>query len=283
MSFAAVAFYRCEGRAHRAARATIKAIQRRKLAGRGERLILPPLVVHISDVSPNEFAIHAHCHLIAKTGRACVAFALCGRCFDWQIELGERLHWGRAMKNSFLGIVALFVISVSVTARGADMPVKAPPAEPPYNWSGLYFGANFGGAWTSGSLTIPGNNLYGGITEFIAGVQLGYNVQAGHLLLGIEGDFDWASFGHPALPTPTLGSVSQNWIGTVAGRVGLVEDRWLLYAKLGGGWVHRNATLNLSGVNWQGSNTRSGSLFGAGVEYGLQSQWTIKLEYDQIV
>ena len=187
------------------------------------------------------------------------------------------------MKNSFLGIVALFVISVSVTARAADMPVKAPPAEPPYNWSGLYFGANFGGAWTSGSLNIPGNNLYGGITEFIGGVQLGYNVQAGRLLLGIEGDVDWASFGHPALPTPTLGSVSQNWIGTVAGRVGLVEDRWLLYAKLGGGWVHSNATLNFSGVNWQGSNTSSGWLFGAGVEYGFKSHWTIKLEYDQIV
>jgi Transposase, Mutator family len=33
--------------------------------------------------------------------------------------------------------------------------------EPPYNWSELYLGANFGGAWTSGSLNIPGNNLYG--------------------------------------------------------------------------------------------------------------------------
>ena len=94
------------------------------------------------------------------------------------------------MKNSFLGIVALFVISVSVTARAADMPVKAPPAEPPYNWSGLYFGANFGGAWTSGSLNVPGNNFYGGLTEFIGGVQAGYNFQVGHLLFGVEGDFD---------------------------------------------------------------------------------------------
>ena len=55
-------------------------------------------------------------------------------------------------------------------------------------------GANFGGAWTSGSLNIPSNNFYGGITELIGGVQAGYNFQAGHLLLGVEGDFDWASF-----------------------------------------------------------------------------------------
>src|SRR5215468_5686720 len=120
-----------------------------------------------------------------------------------------------AMTISFLGSVALFAIGVSVTARAADMPMKEPPPPSPlYNWSGFYLGANLGGAWTSGSLNIPGNNLYGGITEFIGGVQLGYNVQAGHLLLGIESDLDWAGFGHPALPTPTLGSVSQNWIGT---------------------------------------------------------------------
>jgi hypothetical protein len=75
------------------------------------------------------------------------------------------------MKNSFLGSVALFVLTVSGSAHAADMPLKAPPAAaPPYDWSGFYFGANFGGAWTNGRLNIPGNNLYGGITEFIGTV-----------------------------------------------------------------------------------------------------------------
>ncbi|HEV2159665.1 outer membrane protein [Bradyrhizobium sp.] len=184
--------------------------------------------------------------------------------------------------KSFLA--ALLAIFASVTARAADMPVKAPIAlPPPYNWSGFYLGANVGGAWTSGSLNIPGNNLYGGLTEFIGGVQAGYNFQAGHLLFGVEGDFDGATFGHPALPTPTLGSVSQNWIGTLAGRVGLVEDRWLVYGKFGGGWVQSNASLNFPGVTWQGSNTSSGWLAGAGIEYGFKSHWTLKLEYDQIM
>jgi hypothetical protein len=31
-------------------------------------------------------------------------------------------------------------------------------------------------------------------------------------LFGVEGDFDWATFDHPMLPFPTLGSVSQHWI-----------------------------------------------------------------------
>jgi opacity protein-like surface antigen len=118
-------------------------------------------------------------------------------------------------------------------ASAADMSVKAPKYQAPvvtpaYNWLGLYVGANFGAGWTNGSLNLPGNNLYGGITEFISGGQVGYNVQAGGLLFGVEGDFDWASFNHPAFSVPTLGSVSQHRISTVAGRFGLVNDRWLV-------------------------------------------------------
>jgi hypothetical protein len=85
---------------------------------------------------------------------------------------------------------------------------------------------------------------------------------------------------HCALPTSTLGSVSQNWIGTIAGRVGLVEDNWLLYGKLGGGWVQSNASLNFPGVTWQGANTNPGWLAGVGVEYGFKpsgQQWTVPI------
>ena len=95
------------------------------------------------------------------------------------------------MKNSVLRSVALLAIGVSIPAFAADMAVKAPPpaaATPPYDWSGFYVGGNFGGAWTSGNLNIPGNNFYGGLTKFIGGVQAGYNFQAGHLLYGVEGD-----------------------------------------------------------------------------------------------
>lgn len=74
--------------------------------------------------------------------------------------------------KSFSAGVALVALCVSTSTRAADMPVKAPPAlSPLYNWSGFYLGANLGGAWTSGSLNIPGNNFYGGTTEFIGGVR----------------------------------------------------------------------------------------------------------------
>jgi opacity protein-like surface antigen len=189
------------------------------------------------------------------------------------------------MKNLFRAGAALVALGMSVVAYAADMATKelpAPVSAPPYNWSGLYLGANFGGGWSNGSLNIPGNNLYGGLTEFIAGVQAGYNFQAGHFLFGVEGDFDWASFRHPFISTPTLGHVDQDWIGTVAGRVGLVNDRWLVFAKLGGGWVQSNATLNLPGTVWTGSSTNHGWLVGGGIEYGFKPHWTVKLEYNYL-
>ena len=191
------------------------------------------------------------------------------------------------MKTPFLASIAVVGL-FGASALASDLPTKAPAyktpiAAPPYNWSGFYVGANFGGGWTNGSLNIPGNNFYGGITELIGGVQAGYNFQTGHLLLGVEGDFDWASFNHPTFPVPTLGSASNHWMSTVAGRVGLVNDRWLVFAKLGGGWVQSSAIVNLPGSpSWNGSNTNGGWLIGGGIEYGFKAHWTVKLEYDYL-
>ena len=190
------------------------------------------------------------------------------------------------MQKLFLASIAAVGL-FGASALASDLPTKAPVnkapiAAPPYNWSGFYVGANFGGGWSSGSLNIAGNSPYGGLTEFIGGVQAGYNYQAGHLLFGVEGDIDWASFNHPTLPVPTLGSVNQKWMSTLAGRVGFVDDRWLVFAKLGGGWVQSDATVNLPGSSWSGSNTNSGWLVGGGVEYGFKAHWTVKLEYDYL-
>jgi opacity protein-like surface antigen len=192
------------------------------------------------------------------------------------------LRGSDAVKKILPAGAALFLASVGIV-HAADMVLKAPHDAPaaPYNWSGLYIGANIGGAWTRDHLNIFGNAVSGGVTEFIGGVQAGYNVQAGHLLFGVEGDFDGATFSHPALPIPTPGSLRHKWIGTAAGRIGLVADRWLVYGKLGGGWVHNEVTINVP-LSWSESHTNSGWLFGAGIEYGFKSHWTVKIEYNYL-
>jgi hypothetical protein len=72
-------------------------------------------------------------------------------------------------------------------------------------------------------------------------------------------------------------------MSTLAGRFGFVNDRWLVFGKLGGGWVQSNATVNVPGSpSWNGSNTNSGWLLGGGIEYGFKAHWTVKLEYDYL-
>lgn len=103
-------------------------------------------------------------------------------------------------RNLLVLVIGAFLdVGVTHAATAADLPVKAPvyasPVTPPlYNWSGLYLGANLGRAWSNRTLNIAGTAWDDpGSTEFIGGFQLGYNLQAGHFLVGVEGDFDWAS------------------------------------------------------------------------------------------
>ena len=56
-----------------------------------------------------------------------------------------------------------------------------------------------------------------------------------------------------------------------------------VFAKLGGGWVHSDATVNVPGSPiWNGSSTNGGWLIGGGIEYGFKAHWTVKLEYDYL-
>ena len=198
--------------------------------------------------------------------------------------------------------VLAFLISASLgfglqqTALAADMPVKAPVHKAPmvapvYDWSGLYVGAHIGGAWSNSTLTSNtiGTSWDTGGTGFIGGLQAGYNFQAGNFLFGVEGDFDWTTFAGTSGPVATpLGnlqaSASINWISTVAARFGITSDRFLVYGKIGGGWVQSSAALSVvnGGAIWTGSRTDGGWLVGAGMEYAFASNWTAKLEYNYI-
>src|SRR5215470_14926811 len=170
-------------------------------------------------------------------------------------------------------IAIAVVTAISGSAMAAELPVKAPVSArsvepPPYNWSGLYLGANLGGAWSNRTLNLPGAAWDDPFSSaFIGGFQLGYNLQAGHFLVGVEGDFDWATFGRPGFTVSSpLGPVQffdrQKWISTVAARFGIAADRWLTYGKIGGGWAQNTAAFTFpSGIPvWSGSNTSGGWL-----------------------
>lgn len=198
------------------------------------------------------------------------------------------------MRIQAAGLLCLF-LAASISAYAADIPVPAPPPPPPVTWTGFYVGGNLGGIGAGGSLT---DNLFGidftpgSNTTVVGGGQLGFNYQIAGFVVGVEGNFDWATNLRPSggviTPVGTIQTTSSDTrITTVAARAGAGLDRWFLYAKGGGAWVGNNGftVTNLTtGASITGLNNRtnSGWLAGFGVEWALTRNWTLKFEYDYL-
>ena len=199
----------------------------------------------------------------------------------------------------------------------------AAQADGPFNWAGFYFGANAGVAAGefSNSLAIvdntPNNYFFppaiaavntSGSPElrsqkFTGGGQVGYNIQSGALVWGIEVDFNSIhlkkAYGNP-LPGannfvyPTSGapyqlaeSAAATWLFTARPRLGVVMDqRTMLYAT-GGIAVTRlafsqffaEAPFTPSPETAAISKTKIGWSLGGGFELALAQHWTLKGEY----
>ena len=214
---------------------------------------------------------------------------------------------GRTIRRLFhtaTAAAALLALSMAANAAevGARPPVYAPPpiyVAPPFSWTGFYLGANIGGAWGRRNVTdsLFGLSLSNSVNNngaFIGGGQLGFNYQFGNFVLGIEGDFDGIANTNTAatgVVGPGIGTIlltsNNRWITTLAARVGVANDTWLFYGKVGGGWVGSDKftiTNTATGASITGSNTNtnSGWLVGAGIEWALAPNWSVKIEYDYL-
>jgi outer membrane immunogenic protein len=72
-------------------------------------------------------------------------------------------------------------------------------------------------------------------------------------------------------------------LGTVALRLGYAVDRILFYAKGGGAWAHDRFSITdiPSGITYaRFDQSRWGWMAGGGVEYGVTSNWSMKVEYN---
>ena len=97
--------------------------------------------------------------------------------------------------KALFGAIAL-AVSTFTSAMAADvpMPYKAPPAAPAFSWTGCYVGGNGGGGRGVNEqqpilgITFNADHNSG----WLAGVQGGCDYQVGSLVVGVEGQFDWA-------------------------------------------------------------------------------------------
>jgi len=246
------------------------------------------------------------------------------------------------------GVAALSVLAFSAQADAADIYAPAGPAPFPVAvplaslWSGFYVGGHVGGAWANLNTTdLDGywfrdatiQNIIANGTPLTTNPQLlgplhtnqsesgvfgggtiGYNIQRGGLVAGIEADFgDMGLSGSQALshapvfhnvgapPVSTLfpynetarANISTGFYADLTGRLGWAWGPWMFYGK--GGLALLEAKTNVSDQIYSrtvgtltqtwfpGATTdnesRVGWTAGAGFEYLWNQAWSVKVEY----
>jgi outer membrane immunogenic protein len=213
--------------------------------------------------------------------------------------------WGLIVNKTLITLGILAAMPVAV-ASAADMPMKSAAPVPytaaAYNWTGIYVGVQAGGAWgtnqgtdNTGSVSVPPGfegvptNLSGALGGFYGG----YNYQVNQYLVGIDGDFSWSGVTGTSADIGPLNhhllshDVQMDWITSVTARLGYTNNNWLFFAKGGWAWAQWGGdTTNTFGAGSFGTSSsseiRNGWTVGAGLEYGVTSHVSLKLEYDYV-
>lgn len=196
----------------------------------------------------------------------------------------------------------LFALACIVAASSAQ-------AEPAYNWTGLYLGAQ--GGYGGDKFEYPGY-LNTGVpafsgtgqasltsSGFIAGGQVGYNLLLSNILVGVEADLAWSGIeGEVAIGGSGVagGSVSVSagseieHFGTIRGRLGFAKDNLLIYGTAGVAYGKVTSSYSYN-ANFAGlgigpfsgadsiSDNQWGWTAGGGLEYGVGANWSLKTEY----
>jgi opacity protein-like surface antigen len=197
------------------------------------------------------------------------------------------------MMRQLVRAVAAIALLSTTSAMAADLPVKAaaPVAAP--LWTAFYIGAH--GGWGQGRsrLEDPSFVAFGRNPVFmdsrgsLFGVQLGADWQLGNFVVGGEIDASKASIRGetPGLLDNVLAgqSVEYKALATGTGRVGYAFNNLLGYVKAGVAWSnieYRTATFGPFPIIID--HQRTGVTAGAGLEYLVMRNLSVRAEYDYI-
>jgi outer membrane immunogenic protein len=195
------------------------------------------------------------------------------------------------------GAVAASALLIASQANAADMYAgggmkDAPIYAPPTMWTGFYVGSHVGAAWTeltttdvNGQQAPAGKSWVNKDTNLISGGQLGYNLQYGSYVFGLEVDLGGINFSGKAREFPAdilpASTMSGGFYFDVTGRLGYSFGSTLLYAK--GGFAHLNAKIGrIDGADATKNRFETGLdgyTIGGGLEYAITPTWSVKSEY----
>jgi outer membrane immunogenic protein len=177
----------------------------------------------------------------------------------------------------------------------------------PYDWSGLHVGISGGGAFNSHDPSSSYENVDPATQAILphgaaltsngglVGGEIGYDVQTGGWIVGVEGDFSWTNFGdsttnilpedlatgRPQLTFAT--NYQMDWISTVRGRIGIPLDHFLIYGTGGLAFADvsmgQTVTVGTFGqLAGSADKTKTGWTLGGGAEYALCDNITLRAE-----
>src|SRR5262249_53119292 len=180
------------------------------------------------------------------------------------------------MRQHLLVGTAALAISVALSGplSAADLPVKAaaPAAPAVFDWSGWYVGGHVGGAYLK--MFTASSDPRGPRAVTLAGGHLGFNVQSGQWVWGLEGDAS-ATFnsvksedGHNAVRVNPA---------SIRARLGIAFDRILVYGTAGYGWLS-GRTVDTTGGPAHRSFHAGRAVVGGGAEMALNNNWTLRGE-----
>ena len=177
------------------------------------------------------------------------------------------------------GVSLAALMMAAGAAQAADLPrtYKAPAYVAPSfaNWTGFYAGLNAGYGFGKSDWDVPAVSPEP--KGFVGGVTLGYNFQTGMWLWGIEGDAAYSDMKGDETCGAGTCETKNTWLGTARARLGYAGwNNWLPYVT-GGAAVADTMAARAGGAS--ANKTKVGWTAGAGVEYAMWSNWSVKLEY----
>jgi len=203
------------------------------------------------------------------------------------------------MTKSILIGIAAAVASLG-TAAAADLPLKAPPPVP-YVWTGCYIGANLGGGFGQKTFTdaaggaiiddsLAGRSVDVTTVGVIGGGQVGCDYQfSPNWVIGVQGNFDGSTlrgstpdtYNLPLFPLTLNANVDSLFAAVV--RLGYTPvANWLFYFEGGGAWAFDRYSISTAGPPTYSSpsETRTGAVVGAGVEWLFWQNWSAFVQWD---
>lgn len=197
------------------------------------------------------------------------------------------------MRNFLLAGLAAGVWSSAALAADLGPYRPPPPAEPiyepvragPWNWQGLYFGANAGYGWgnDNGAAFSGGGGGSGALNPdgWFGGGQIGYNAQFNALVLGLEADLQGADISDTTTLSGGLTNVTTDieWFSTLRGRIGYAAGPALLYVTGGWAFADLNQSVIAPGATLTSDDWETGYTLGGGIEWAFAPNWSLKSEY----